>query len=161
KRSAEQETALEKLMGEQLDLSSPHYHKWLTPEQFGKQFGPSDEDLRTITAWLASHGFSDLHVSTGRTLLEFSGTAARVQEAFHTTIHKYAIDGREHWANATDPLIPAALTRLIAGVGTLHNFPVRIGAHAVRSVSRRNSVTPQTNIPSPCDASGLQTTGTC
>jgi hypothetical protein len=106
-------------------------------------------------------GFSDLHVSTGRTLLKFSGNAAQVLGAFHTTIHKYKVDGREHWANATDALIPAALAPLIAGVGALHNFPVRIGDHAVRSVSRRNSATPQTNIPSPCEASGLQATGAC
>src|SRR5271154_482909 len=43
-RSPEQEAALEKLMAEQQDKSSANYHHWLTPEQFGEQFGPADQD---------------------------------------------------------------------------------------------------------------------
>src|SRR5450755_776493 len=52
KRSPEQGAALDKLMSEQLDKSSPNFHKWLTPVQFGQQFGPSDQDIQTITSWL-------------------------------------------------------------------------------------------------------------
>src|SRR5260370_499930 len=57
KRSSEQESALRKLLDDQQDKSSANYHKWLTPEDYGKQFGPTDADLQTITAWLQSHGF--------------------------------------------------------------------------------------------------------
>ena len=57
KRSPEQDTALDKLMAEQQDQSSPNYHHWLTPEQFGEQFGPADQDIQTITSWLESQGF--------------------------------------------------------------------------------------------------------
>src|SRR6202167_6083803 len=49
KRSPEQESALEALLDAQQDKSSPNYHKWLTPEEYGKQFGPTDADLQTIT----------------------------------------------------------------------------------------------------------------
>jgi len=52
KRSPEQESALRKLLDDQQDKGSPKYHKWLTPEQFGKQFGPTDNDVQTITGWL-------------------------------------------------------------------------------------------------------------
>src|SRR5882757_4321640 len=38
-RSAEQETALQQLMDSQQTKGSASYHAWLTPEQFGKQFG--------------------------------------------------------------------------------------------------------------------------
>jgi subtilase family serine protease len=41
KRSPEQEHALRTLLDDQQDKASPSYHKWLTPEQFGKQFGPT------------------------------------------------------------------------------------------------------------------------
>src|SRR5271165_258787 len=37
KRSPEQEIALRKLLDDQQDKASPNYHKWLTPDQFGKQ----------------------------------------------------------------------------------------------------------------------------
>jgi len=122
KRSPEQETALETLLAQQQDKSSPNYHKWLTPAEFGAQFGLADQDIQTITSWLKSHGFQVAPVSNGRTVIEFSGNAGQVQEAFHAPIHKYVVNGEQHWANANDPSIPTALTAAVAGVDTLHNF---------------------------------------
>jgi Pro-kumamolisin, activation domain/Bacterial Ig-like domain (group 3) len=121
KRSPEQEIGLQKLLDNQQDKSSPSYKKWLTPTQFGQQFGPSDSDIQTITLWLKSHGFQ-VGSTKGRALLEFSGSASQVQETFHTSIHRYLIKGEQHWANSTDPSIPTALTPAVAGVLTLHNF---------------------------------------
>src|SRR5579862_976654 len=57
KRSPEQEAALRQLLDDQQDKNSVNYHKWMTPEQFGAQFGPTDADMQTISAWLQSHGF--------------------------------------------------------------------------------------------------------
>ena len=122
KRSPEQESALRKLLDDQQDKASPNYHKWMTPEQFGKQFGPADWDMQIVTVWLQSHGFRIGQVAKGRNIIEFSGTAGQVQEALHTSIHKYVVNGKEHWANASDPQIPTALTPVVAGVHTLHNF---------------------------------------
>jgi subtilase family serine protease len=122
KRGPEQEAALEKFMAEQQDQSSVNYHKWLTPVQFGQQFGPAEQDIQTITSWLTSHGFQINNVSNGRTVIQFSGTAGQVQEALHTPIHEFVVNGEQHWANATDPSIPTALTPVVVGVATLHNF---------------------------------------
>jgi hypothetical protein len=128
-RSQEQNAALDKLLAEQQDPQSPHYHQWLTTEQFAEQFGPSDQDVEQVTQWLSGHGFSVAAVSKGRTTIEFSGTAGQVREAFHTEIHKFAVpqDGRmvEHWANASDPQIPAALAPVVGGVVSLHNFGLK------------------------------------
>jgi hypothetical protein len=128
KRSPEQESALRKLLDDQQDKSSSSYHKWLTPEEFGKQFGPTDTDLQTITAWLQSHGFQ-VGSTKGRTVLEFSGSASQVQQAFHTTIHKYLVNGQQHWANSSDPSIPTALSPAVEGVFTLHSFYKRPQIH--------------------------------
>jgi hypothetical protein len=125
KRSPAQESALKQLLDEQQDKSSPNYHKWLTPEQFGRRFGPSDQDIQTVTLWLESQGFQVAQVANGRTSIEFSGTASQVQNAFHTAIHKYVVNAKEHWANANDPQIPAALTPVVAGIATLNTFRKR------------------------------------
>ncbi len=122
RRSSAQEATLRKLLDDQQDKSSPNYHQWLTPEQFGKQFGPADKDIQTITNWLQSYGFQIGQVSNGRTIIEFSGTAGQVQAALHTSIHKYVMNGETHWANASDPSIPAALTPAVVGVDSLNNF---------------------------------------
>jgi hypothetical protein len=122
-RSAQQETALRKLLDQQQVKSSPNYHMWLTPEQFGEQFGPADADIQAVTDWLTSQGFQVSHVAAGRTVIEFSGTAGQVRQALHTEIHKYVVHGEEHWANASDPQIPAALAPVVAGFASLNNFP--------------------------------------
>jgi len=137
-RSPAQEAALEKLMAQQTDKSSPNFHKWLTPVEFGKQFGPSDQDIQIVTSWLASHGFQGIEVSNGRTVIEFSGNAGQVQRAFHTPIHNYFVNGKQHYANASDPAIPTVLTAVVTGVVYLHNFhkkPLYVLAHARKSAS--------------------------
>jgi Pro-kumamolisin, activation domain/Bacterial Ig-like domain (group 3) len=136
KRSPEQEAALDKLLDDQQDKASPSYHKWLDPEEFGRQFGPRDTDLQTITAWLQSHGFV-VASTKGRTVLEFSGSASQVNEAFHTSIHKYIVNGEQHWANATDPQIPRALAPAIAGIDSLHNFRKKAMNHYAGNYSEK------------------------
>lgn len=122
KRSPEQDRALRKLLDDQQDPSSPSYHRWLSPDAFGQEFGPSDADLEQIRSWLQSHGF-EVGTTRGRTVLEFSGSASQVQQAFHTSIHQYLVNGQQYWANDADPQIPSALAPAVAGIDSLHNFP--------------------------------------
>ena len=135
-RSAEQEATLRKLLDEQQVKSSPNYHMWLTPEQFGQQFGPVDSDVQAVTDWLGSQGFQVSRVAAGRTVIEFSGTAGAVRQAFRTEIHKFVVNGEEHWANASDPQIPAALTPVVAGFASLNNFPRQPMMQRVGAFSR-------------------------
>src|SRR5882672_9683205 len=136
KRSPEQEAALDQLMTEQHDKSSPNFHKWLTPEQFGSQFGPADADIQTVTSWLESHGFQVARVSKGKIAVEFSGTAAQVKETFGAEIHKFVVNGEEHWANSSDPQIPAALAPVVTGFASLHNFHPKPMHHVVGEFSK-------------------------
>ena len=122
KRSPDQQAALKAYMEGQQSKSSANFHQWLTPEQFGQQYGVSDSDIQAVTAWLQAHGFQVNRVAAGKMLIEFSGTAGQVHEAFQTQIHKYTVKRQDHWANASDPTIPSALTPVIAGVNTLNNF---------------------------------------
>jgi hypothetical protein len=122
-RSPEQEAALQKFMDEQQSKDSPNFHKWLTPEQFGKQFGPANADIQAVTDWLTRQGFQAIKVGAGRTAIEFSGNVAHVRNAFHTEIHGFNVNGETRQANVSDPQIPAALTPVVAGIVSLHNFP--------------------------------------
>jgi hypothetical protein len=143
KRSPEQEAALQQLLDAQQDQSSPQYHTWLTPDQFGQQFGPADQDIQAVVSWLSSHGFEVARVGKGRAAIEFSGTAGQVQEAFHTAIHQYMVNGEPHWANASDPQIPAALAPVVAGVNSLYDF-ARQPAHHVSGAFTRSKATGKT-----------------
>jgi hypothetical protein len=140
-RSQEQETALQQLMEEQLTKSSPNYHRWLTPQQFGQQFGPADADIQQVTDWLTRQGFQGIRVGNGRTVIEFSGDVGQVRTAFHTEIHRFVINGESRSGNTSDPEIPAALSPVVANIVSLHNFPRqsylrRAGMHTVTQDKR-------------------------
>jgi hypothetical protein len=91
RRGSAQNVALLQLLRDQQENSSPNYHAWLTPEQFGRQFGVSDTDIQIVTTWLTSQGFREINVAVGRTVIEFSGTAGQVRSAFHTEIHRLCL----------------------------------------------------------------------
>ena len=122
KRSDDQQTTLTQLLEQQQDKTSPNYHKWLTPQQFGAQFGPADSDIAAVTDWLTSRGFTNITVNPGRTRVEFSGNIGQVSSAFQTQIHHFYVNGQMHMANVSDPQIPAALSPVVRGVATLHDF---------------------------------------
>src|SRR5579862_4339748 len=147
-RDARQQSALKSLIDAQHDNASPSFHQWLTPEQFGQQFGAGDPDVQTVTSWLRSHGFQVNGVANGRSVIEFSGTAGQVRNAFHSEIRKFVVNGEEHWANSIDPQIPAALLPVVAGVAKLHNFRTRSMATVSgkwATTSTRQGVRPQYN----------------
>ncbi len=124
-RTAAQQADLDSLIEAQQDPSSPHYHQWLTPEQFADRFGISLADLARITAWLERMGFTNVHAARSRAYVTMSGTAAQVRDAFQTAIHHYRIDGRMHYANATDPALPIELQGMVGGIRGLNDFHPR------------------------------------
>lgn len=139
KRSPEQEAELRRVLDEQQTKSSPNFHKWLTPQEFGGRFGPADADVQAVTGWLTSEGFQVGRVAAGRTVIEFSGTAGQVRRAFHTEIHRFVVKGQEQaeaWANTNDPQIPAALAPVVKGLASLNNFPRRSMLRRLGAVQR-------------------------
>ena len=123
--TAAQQTELDRLLERQQDPSSPDYHKWLSPEEYGERFGLSRGDVAKVTDWLRSQGFEIVDAARSRTYVAFNGTAAQVSAAFHTEIHWYMVKGKRHYANATEPSIPAALAPAVSGVSSLHNFGLK------------------------------------
>jgi hypothetical protein len=122
KRTPQQESSLQSYLQAVQDTNSPYYKKFLTPEEFGMRFGISDASLSIVRGWLQKQGFAVDKVNKGRTAVEFSGTVGQLQQAFHTTIHRYVIRGVEHLANVSDPEIPAALAQMVGGVANLNDF---------------------------------------
>jgi regulation of enolase protein 1 (concanavalin A-like superfamily) len=122
KRSPAQEQALQQFIDELHTKGSPNFHHWVTAQEFGDRFGLSQPDLNAITAWLQSHGFQVNGVYPSGTLIDFSGTAGQVRQAFQTEIHRLQVKGESHIANVSDPRVPAALAPVVAGVVSLHDF---------------------------------------
>lgn len=121
-RSAGQQVALDTYLAELQDSASPNYHKWLTPEEFGKLYGPADADIAAIVSWLQSDGLQVEGVSKGRTNIAFSGSVSQVAAALHTQIHSFVVNGEQFYSNTSDPKIPSALAPVVAGVAHLNTI---------------------------------------
>ncbi|MBV8819382.1 MAG: S8 family serine peptidase, partial [Acidobacteriaceae bacterium] len=122
KRSATQQSTIEQLLADQQNPGSAQYHRWLTPEQYADQFGLNASDLAKVTGWLESSGFKITYTARARNYVTFSATAAQVQSALGTEIHRYNVNGELHYANATDPVIPAALADVVHSFHGLTDF---------------------------------------
>lgn len=120
--AAAQQMELDALVEAQHNAASPLFHRWLRPAEYGARFGVSAQDISRICAWLKAHGFTVDEIPNGNRLIVFSGTAGEVAEAFHTEIHYYKVGGTEHIANAENPQIPAALSGVVGGIVSLHDF---------------------------------------
>ena len=121
-RTAAQQTALDQLMAAQQTPGSPLYHQWLTPSQFGQQFGLSAPDLEKVTSWLSSQGLTVSYVAPSNALVRVSGTVAQLQQAFGTSIHSLNSRGEQHVANVTNPVLPAAIANVVSGIAGLDDF---------------------------------------
>src|SRR5437660_1123360 len=144
-RGPDQEAALRQFMDQQQMKDSPNFQKWLTPQEFAKLYGPGDAESQTVTDWLTRQGFHNVRVGAGRTVIEFSGNVGQVRNMFHTEIHRFNVNGESRQANVADPQIPAALTPVVAGIVSLHNFPMKSMRHTVGAFTRNadGTVTPQ------------------
>ncbi len=104
KLSAEKQTRLDQFLLDLHNPGSPHYHRWITPEEFAERFGPSPEALDRVRAWLAAQGLEVTAVSKARTWISFEGGASKVTRAF-----------RFDRAAKSPPRIPSELADVIAG----------------------------------------------
>jgi subtilase family serine protease len=120
-----QSTALDVLLANQQNPASAQYHQWLTPAQYGAQFGVSSADIATISAWLSSQGFTVNGVPAGSNAISFNGTVGQAEAAFGTSIHNLSYNGETHFANVSDISVPSAFGSLVTGVTGLHNFRLK------------------------------------
>jgi subtilase family serine protease len=120
KRPAALQAALDQLVEEQQDKTSPEYHHWLTPAEL-RAYGPAQADIGQVIEWLARQGLRVNGVSRSGMEIDFGGSAAAVANAFHTEMHAMTLHGEAHISNLSAPSVPAALLPVVAGV-TLNDF---------------------------------------
>lgn len=124
-RSKQQQADLDALVAAQQNPSSPQYHQWLTPTEFGNRFGVADTDIAKTEAWLESQGFTVNGVSPSRNSITFAGTAATASSAFRAPLHHYSFHGKNHMAPSADLSLPSALSGIVSDVRGMSDFRPR------------------------------------
>jgi subtilase family serine protease len=122
RRGSAEEEALESTIDQLQDPASSRYHQWLTADELGTRFGPAQADIDAVVRWLGLHEFQVNSVSKNGLIIDVSGTAGQLREAFHAEIHNYIVNGNHHIANAGVPQVPAALASVVAGFTSLHDM---------------------------------------
>lgn len=138
------EAALKQMLDEQQNPNSPSYHRWLTPQQFASRFGSTDADLQRVLSWLQEQGFTIDHIARSKRWIEFSGNSAQVENAFHTLLNEYSVNGKTYLANSSDLALPADIASFTQGPVSLNNFGRTTPAHEFRGVTGRGRGDPPT-----------------
>ncbi|HEY2361350.1 MAG TPA: protease pro-enzyme activation domain-containing protein [Candidatus Angelobacter sp.] len=141
---------LDALLADLQNPKSPNFHKFLSPQEFGLRFGPSDQDVADAANWLKSHGFRIVQIANSKLWIDFSGNVQQVERAFQTNIRQFEVNGQIHYANATDPSIPRAFAGLVEGVVSLHDFPLKHDAN-LRQLPPNANLVGGTNALAPGD----------
>jgi subtilase family serine protease len=140
RRGPAEEEALEREIDELQDQASGKYHQWLSAEELGTRFGPAQGDVDAVVRWLGVHEFRVNSISKNGLMIDVSGTAGQLREAFHTEIHNYIVNGKNHIANASVPEVPAALASVVVGFTSLHDM-----------MPKPLLIRPKTNFTFPCN----------
>lgn len=117
--SPAQQQALDAELASLENPSSPNYRQWLSPTAFAQSYANNASDAAAVVDWLASHGFAVATLPAGLGWVEFSGTAAQVEQAFGAQIHLFSVEGNTRAALTGGIRIPAALMPVIGGLVSL------------------------------------------
>jgi subtilase family serine protease len=130
-RGPEQQAAFERLLADQQDPNSPRYHQWLTPQQVGELYGPTQHDTDALTAWLTASGFVRPELSVGRVFLSVDATAGTAAAALSTGFRYFTLAGKPRLATTQEPALPAGFAGIVEAIDGLADAPIEPGGAGV------------------------------
>jgi subtilase family serine protease len=128
---------LTNLLQELYDPASPNFRRYLTPEQFAEQFGPTDQDYRSVINYAASNRLEIVGTYGNRAVLEVAGEVSDIERAFQVALgaYQHPTEGRQFFAPGVQPSVDAALPILYVS-GLDNYFLPRSSAHRESPRSR-------------------------
>lgn len=138
--------ALNKLLSDLYDVTSPNFHQWLTPEEFTSQFSPTEQDYQATIAFTKANGFTVTKTYSNRLLVDVVGTVRDIEKAFRLKMMTYNHPKRAgtFYAPETEPSLD--LKTPVIHISGLSNYSVAVPHIKVKSL---NSA-----MPSPANGSG-------
>ena len=112
------------------DKNSPSYHHFLTSGQFDARYAPTPANRDAVAKFLNSSGLTVVP-SGSPFLVRATGSSAKVQSTFHTTLNTFKDpQGTKYFANSTPVYVPSSLAGASLGVIGLTNT-VRNAQHVL------------------------------
>ena len=136
------QAALDRLLSEIYNPASTNYHRYLTPEQFTEQFGPTEQDYQSLIDFAKTNGLTVTTTYPNRLLLDVSGSGAAVEKVFHVklNVYQHPTENRSFFAPDSEPSIDFSVP--ILHVSGLDNFSIPRPANVMRNPSGATNPTP-------------------
>ncbi len=136
------EAGLEALLTDQQTPGSVNYHKWLTPADFGKRFGPSAASMSNVHDSLKAAGL-DVKAMRSRSIT-VSGSVAKIEKLLGTHLGvKHGTAGKASMVAMSKLALSPVLENekvVIAALANMHAAkPLAVKANGVISDSRRGA----------------------
>jgi subtilase family serine protease len=116
--------ALTNLLDQLYDPGSTNYHRFVSPEEFTAQFGPTEAEYARVLSFLQTNGFAVAGTHPNRVVLDVTAPVARIEKAFHVHINKYhhPKENRDFYAPDANPMVDQDVS--ILQISGLDNFIV-------------------------------------
>ena len=102
------------------DPTSARYGQWLSNASFDASYAPTSASVAAVQNWLRSEGFQVTTTLPSGMYVEASGSVAKVDSTFGTSVHNYSYLGKDVRANASQLSLPAntpaAVISAVSGV---------------------------------------------
>lgn len=112
----------EQFIQELINPGSPHFHEFLTAEEWDARFAPAAEDEQKIVDWAASQGLTVTARFDSRLDIDLEAPAGVIEKAFGVTINNYRVGDEVDYSNDRDPVLPASIAPHVTAVLGLNNI---------------------------------------
>jgi len=102
---------LTNLLQQLYDRRSTHFHRFLTPEQFAEQFGPTEQDYQSVIDYAKSNRLNVVDTFGNRALVAVEGSVADIERTFqvHLCTYQHPTESRRFYAPDVPPSVDAGL----------------------------------------------------
>jgi subtilase family serine protease len=129
------------LISDLYDRHSSRFHRFLDPDSFVAEYGPSQADVDQIQAYVQAKGLNVVQVAPNRLYVTVSGTASAVRKALGVTLNRYRrADGSTFRSPDRAASVELELPGLHAGgLDTSARARPRVRRHLSTGAGRRTS----------------------
>src|SRR5271168_1670502 len=131
--------ALDSLVEQMYDSTSPNFHHFLTMKELKEQFAPSAEDAAAVSKFLKANNMTVTHTDKNNHFVVAQVKVGDAQKAFKTQINRVMVNGVMHHVNTSEATVSPEVAPLVATVQGLSDLEYR--AQVVQASD------PETRIP--------------
>jgi len=83
------QAALDQLIAQLYDPTSPNYHHYLSVAEFTDRFGPAQADYDAVVNWATAQGFTVTRTTPNRHIVDIEGSVDTINRALHVSMGTY------------------------------------------------------------------------